>query len=1220
MFFFNRRFAFLIFLQMVWFAAAAQHSVYFFGNYVDIKDKPAFHKQLNELLMRQQSEFTLLLNGDLVSGKISENGEEKQVEPIFKLMDLISNYPKGTLLLLSGDRDWNDNKRGGEKSVQALEKRIKDYYKRKNYKNIHWMADDACPGPDVYEVDKNLIIIGLNTQWWNHKFDKPRSSDGFCGGLNDENIKEELDDLINGNLDKNVLLVGHHPVYSLGNYGGYFSLGQQLLPLPVVGSFHTAFHANAGNAKDLANGRLQLYNELIKNLLYFHENLIFATGHEKNQQAIRYGNNYLLNSGAPYSAKYAAKDDSTIFSDNVAGIMELQYGKDGKVQLQFHQFAPQKGFEKKENYTLFESACSNGGNKNNIPDNTAYVPCKEEISVSKKMTSTLPTTTETVAGEEYTANGWKKLWLGEHYRTSWTAPVKVPYLDLDKIAGGLTIYEKGGGRQTTSLKFKSADGTQYTFRSVNKDPAKSLNYKLRPTVLATLLRDQTSTQHPYGAMAVAPLLEKINILHATPTLYVLPDDPKLGPFQAQYGNLFGMLELNPSKENDKGKVFGDAEEIMQSNELFKEFYKHQKFKVDKQEFIRARLFDILIGDWSKHEDNWKWAIYEKDDFTIARPIPRDRDHAFSRQDGILPWIADRRFIAANIENFAYKIHDLQSLTHQAQHLDRFMTTEGTRADFLEQAKYIQAHITEADIDAAVRNMPSEILEKSGELIAAKLKQRLKDLPKYAEDFYEQLARKVDVVGSNEKEYFQVNRLDEGSVEVKIYDVSGDKKGKTLLYQRVFNPKDTKEIYLWALSDDDIFEFTGNGSNKISVRAFGGPGDDIFKDNAKAKTLIYDKGDGTKYELNGGAKKVAYWNKEIYEYDRMKYEPDLLFPTPYVFYDRFTGLGFNLPVTFTARRFDKDNYSTKHRFGLSLTTKGNFAVSYKGRFHQTIHHWDTEINAQYARPDFYNYFYGLGGNTAKDDELRRDGYYDAKVNRANFSLGLVRDFWQKSSFRISAGIEQDKNEIIEGTYLEENAENIFGASQKFTILPFTAMLDLDFRDNKGLPYRGTRALFNYRNGLFVSGHDGNYGVAEGSLEYYLSSRSKHPITFGLRLGAAESHGDVPWYDLPTLGDYNGLRGHFHNRFTGKSKAYAQTELRYQFLETETALVPIKVGMKLFFDYGRILDGSEPSTKWREGYGLGFYVVPLEGNFTISLSLGFSDEESFYPTFGIGTPLR
>jgi hypothetical protein len=28
---------------------------------------------------------------------------------------------------------------------------------------------------------------------------------------------------------------------------------------------------------------------------------------------------------------------------------------------------------------------------------------------------------------------------------------------------------------------------------------------------------------------------------------------------------------------------------------------------DEDEYIKARLFDMLIGDWDRHYDQWRWA-------------------------------------------------------------------------------------------------------------------------------------------------------------------------------------------------------------------------------------------------------------------------------------------------------------------------------------------------------------------------------------------------------------------------------------------------------------------------------------------------------------------------------------------------------------------------------------------------------------------------------------
>ena len=72
-----------------------------------------------------------------------------------------------------------------------------------------------------------------------------------------------------------------------------------------------------------------------------------------------------------------------------------------------------------------------------------------------------------IAGKEYKAGLLKKIFLGPLYRSSWTATVRVPYLNLDTTFGGLKPLRIGGGRQTTSLFFMASNGYTYTFRSVD---------------------------------------------------------------------------------------------------------------------------------------------------------------------------------------------------------------------------------------------------------------------------------------------------------------------------------------------------------------------------------------------------------------------------------------------------------------------------------------------------------------------------------------------------------------------------------------------------------------------------------------------------------------------------------------------------------------------------------------------------------------------------------
>jgi hypothetical protein len=78
-------------------------------------------------------------------------------------------------------------------------------------------------------------------------------------------------------------------------------------------------------------------------------------------------------------------------------------------------------------------------------------------------------------------------------------------LDLATFAGGLRATRRGGGEQTKSLRLQGADGKEYSFRSVNKDPSGALPPELRETAAADIVRDQTSAAHPAGALIVAPI-------------------------------------------------------------------------------------------------------------------------------------------------------------------------------------------------------------------------------------------------------------------------------------------------------------------------------------------------------------------------------------------------------------------------------------------------------------------------------------------------------------------------------------------------------------------------------------------------------------------------------------------------------------------------------------------------------------------------------------------
>lgn len=1183
-------------------AQPTQH-IWLLGNTADIPPGSPYWGQLRQELERAAEPVYLLIAGDIVPDCDGKHPPEALVKALLDLARGLEGIQVG---LLPGDRDWADSGPDGWDCVREME----EYVLKNAPPNVDWLIDDGCPGPDMVEIGDNILLLALNTQWWNHPFRKPIPADAVCDEIVEAAIHEEIEDAIKENQERNLLITGHFPPYSLGKYGGFFPLSTHLLP-PVAGGIYAVFHENVGSVRDISNERFEKLAGYLLGLAREYENIVFLSGHEANQQVLSYYGNYLINSGAPVAASYAARNRLARLAEARPGLIQLHYEANGAVNYTFLYYAG-GGFAAEKEGPLYQSPCGPGNP--DIPVNHVKAPClapsgPEDASAPAEQ----PDSARIAAGPQYAAGGLHRFFFGPHYRTSWAAPVMAPVLRLDTAYGGLEVLERGGGRQTISLKMQTEDGRQYVFRSVDKDPVSALSYTLRHTIAAAVTRDQTSSQQPYGALAVAPMLDELGILHASPRLYIMPDDPRLGQFRTTFANMLGMVEERPTNGGKGPLPFGNADEIFKSYDLFHEMYDHPDVRLDTREFARARMFDILIGDWSKHEDNWKWAAFEQEDSTLVRPIPRDRDHAFSNLDGLLPWLAERQWAVPNLEHFDYRIKSVRSLTYQARHMDRFLGIRLTREDWRQAAREVQEALPPEVIERAVRQMPRENFDLSGKEITAKLARRRQDLEKYADRFYGLLARYVDVPGTNKEEYFHILRQPDGSTLVEIRR----QKDSSLTYRRLFLPEETREIRLYGLHGDDRFLVEGQAESAIKLRLVGGAGEDEITDNSLVKkggkrTLVYEKNKDAILNLGAEGKAVNSWNEELYYYDRTAFAYNTYFPMALISFNTFNGLMLNGGISFTRRNFNKRDYSAKHKFGFQVGTLNNFALSYDGQAHHVLHKWDLLLHATWAQPDNFNYFFGIGNGIDYDEDLFNDDYYLVRLNRLEGRIGLQRQFWKRSLARLTVGYSQNNVPVKDNTILAENS-SIFGVG-RLGIANAEATLEIDLRDHKVFPTRGYRLRAAQEAGL-IDG-DQNYGVTDLFIEYFLSPRP-YPLVLGLKAGYGASFGDVPFYKLPQLGQNQGLRGFQRNRFAGDSRVYFNSELRIPVGKLETVVVPLDIGLIGFFDMGKIIQEGQTEEDWQTSYGGGFYLIPLSRSYTLSVLVGASREETAVVSLALGT---
>ncbi|MCK4856218.1 MAG: hypothetical protein KAT31_18190, partial [Bacteroidales bacterium] len=341
---------------------------------------------------------------------------------------------------------------------------------------------------------------------------------------------------------------------------------------------------------------------------------------------------------------------------------------------------------------------------------------------------------------------------------------------------------------------------------------------------------------PWAALSVPRLADAAEIYHTNPKIFYLTKDPRLGAYKDDVWEGLYLFEERPNGNRKDVESFGRSKDIIGTPDMFDEIVDDHDMQVDQQHFLKSRLFDVFIGDFDRHEDQWRWAGFKDDDKMIYKAVPRDRDQTFPLNEGVFPWISSRKFALYFNQGFDYEIKDMGGVISQARWLDRRFLNEPGKQDWIMAAEKMQASMTDEIITAAVYDMPPQITELKGDITIDKLKARRDQLPEFAEEHYSIISKKVDIVGSDKREQFLVERLNNHETEVKVWSVSSKGKKKDKIYERIFNHDETSEIRLYGLKGKDEFDIEGKVEKGIKVRIIGGPGKDDIKDKSQVRGL------------------------------------------------------------------------------------------------------------------------------------------------------------------------------------------------------------------------------------------------------------------------------------------------------------------------------------------------------------------------------------------------
>jgi len=417
---------------------------------------------------------------------------------------------------------------------------------------------------------------------------------------------------------------------------------------------------------------------------------------------------------------------------------------------------------------------------------------------------------------KYKASASKEFFWGKHYRKEWGTIVSVPVLDMKTFKGGLTPDKLGGGHQSKSLRVIAGDGKEYVLRTVEKDLTPLVPENLRGTFLHKQANDQLSMAHPFGALIVARLAEKIHIFHMNPEIVFVPGTEALKEFRDTIGDRLCYFEERPTGKGwEHSEIAGNADEVKNTEDILEKFAKDTKYRMDEKELLKARLFDMIINDFDRHEDNWNWAKFEKDSITLYKAFAKDRDQALSKVDGLIMHFVAMPWALRPLENMTKKVKDVLGENFAARNLDRQFLNELSREDWQQTISSIQSSLTNEAIKEAVDVVPPEVNKYSGDFLKKRLIQRKDNLSQYGMKYYRKLNKYVTVTGSAKDEHFNIVFLEDAM------SVTGLNDKKDTFYHRIFHTGQTKEINIYGLESKDEFTISGNARNKFKVSVIGG---------------------------------------------------------------------------------------------------------------------------------------------------------------------------------------------------------------------------------------------------------------------------------------------------------------------------------------------------------------------------------------------------------------
>lgn len=308
------------------------HSFYLIGDAGNsaLNKKDSALSYLEEEIKNAKKNSTLIFLGDNVyqRGIPKENSKNyKLAEHRLKVQTDIGKKFPGRTFFIPGNHDWYSGLDGLKRQEKLVEKAL-----GKN----SFLPEKGCPLEKV-EINDDINVIVVDTHWFVTNWDNHPGINDNCEIKTREKFFEEFEGLLKKSQGKTTIVALHHPMFTNGPHGGYYSFKSHMKPLPIFGSALNILRKTSGVTNtDQQNEKYNLLRKRIISLAQQNEKVMFISGHEHSIQYIVQDNIPQIVSGSGSKLTATKNVNGGVFSYGTQGFARLDVYEDGASTVHFY--------------------------------------------------------------------------------------------------------------------------------------------------------------------------------------------------------------------------------------------------------------------------------------------------------------------------------------------------------------------------------------------------------------------------------------------------------------------------------------------------------------------------------------------------------------------------------------------------------------------------------------------------------------------------------------------------------------------------------------------------------------------------------------------------------------------------------------------------------------------------------------------------------------------